>query len=181
MCLTVRVQMCTQSVHDLQWFPSGRCYYRNRANSLTDKGDPEEVCPSAERKSSLRRETGIENRSFDRMTPVFNQESFQQCKRFIFRRGVLLSNLLERVVTQVKLTPHELRKHSWSYASTSLMVNSPTISRSVSGSFLKSLRKSSFRCLYVGLRTWGWKRKKNLVFASQLACTVNNHGLDWHI
>lgn len=66
MCLTVRVQMCTQCVRDLQWFPSGRCYCRNRANSLTDKGGPEAVCPSAERKSSLGKETGIQKRSIDK-------------------------------------------------------------------------------------------------------------------
>lgn len=41
-------------VHDLQWFPSGRCYCRNKANSLTDRGGPEAVCPSAEHKNSLR-------------------------------------------------------------------------------------------------------------------------------
>lgn len=59
----------TVCAYDLQWFPSGRCCCRNRANSLTDKGGPEEVCPSAERKSSLRKETGIESRSVDRMKP----------------------------------------------------------------------------------------------------------------
>ena len=52
----VRVQMCTQCVRGLQWFPSGRCYCRNRASSLRDKGGPEAVCPSAERRSSLRTE-----------------------------------------------------------------------------------------------------------------------------
>lgn len=57
-CLIVRTLMCTQCVHDLQWFPSGRCYCRNKANSPTDKGGPEAVCPSAERTSSLRKETG---------------------------------------------------------------------------------------------------------------------------
>lgn len=65
-CLTVRVPMCTQGTHDLQWFPSGRCCCRNRASSQTDKGDPGEGCPSAERRSSLRKETGTENRSGDK-------------------------------------------------------------------------------------------------------------------
>lgn len=49
--------MCTQCVLDLQWFPSGRCYCRNRSNSPTDKGGPEEVCPSAEHMSNLKKQT----------------------------------------------------------------------------------------------------------------------------
>jgi len=125
--LSVRVEVCTQWVRVSQWFPSGRCYCRNKASSPTDKGGPEAVCPSAERRSSLEEQ----------------------------KRGQLMCSSQTHTQTHTH-TPSRF----W---------HSPTISRSVSGSFLKSLRKSSFRCLYVGLRTWRVRRgirKENMVFCS---------------
>lgn len=105
----LRVQMCTQCVHDLQWFPSGRCYCRNRANSLTDKGGPEAVCPSAERKSSLRKVTGKEKRSVKMRETGLSQKIFSTFQEVTFKlRGsdVDVFHLCECVVPQGWLAPH---------------------------------------------------------------------------
>lgn len=67
----------------------------------------------------------------------------------------------------------------WWYCTLCHMLHSPTISRSESGSFLKILRKSSFRCLYVGLRTCEWRqerKKQNMLFYLTTILAVNISG-----
>lgn len=81
-----RACKCVRSVcMDLQWFPIGRCYCRNKANSLTNKGGPEEVCPSGEHKSSLRNETGKRKEVTWRRDSSLCQDSFKQFKRLTLK------------------------------------------------------------------------------------------------
>lgn len=68
-------------MRDVQWSPSGRCYCRNRASFLTDKGVPEAECPSAERTSSLRKET--------RQTPAHTcSRDLKVCERVVSSEDV---------------------------------------------------------------------------------------------
>lgn len=107
------------------WSPSGRCCCRSRSSSRRDRGGPGGGSRAARHRSNLRRPRG------------------------------------ETADTRVT-------RPSWPGRHTQggpggqcgelglwLAGDSPTMRRSASGSLLNSFRKSSFRCLYVGLSIWG--------------------------
>lgn len=117
--------LCIHLQLDSPWSPSGRCCCRNRSSSQRGRGGPGGGSPAAGRRSNLRVEEGETGKTHE-------------------SRALACSSPASREAGWRTEAPVQVRNGGWRHG------DSPTMRRSASGSLLKSFRKSSLRCLYVG-------------------------------